>query len=1601
MPDNPYDALYELDDPNKGALKNPRVKQFLNKIGKSEGADYNTLVGGSRINDLSRHPNKVGLRTSAGPSTAFGKYQIVGTTDRSKLRKYRHLDYSPENQDLRAVELLRQTGALAALERDDEPTAIRLAGKEWASLPGSSLPGRKNYRAFQQAQRPVSSNPYDALHKQETKNPYDALYDSSQGQTPPRQTELKTSVIPRDSAIPPTDQSVPLPAKGRFAYAGPSAKWPRPPRAQRKQPEQSDPRAVLMRQFGQQRTVDESQRQNEEATRAQVEKEYRGRRGMAGSPTLTGALHAAANPVDTLTGLFRSDDENIARETQEVLRRQEALQTPEATDIRKGYGKMSAAGRAALAPMDRLTASALGIGSGLASAFGVAPNRLSDWADKRARVLEVASSAAPLKKKQDLSSLITGDEELEEIERGVPEKILTGFADLGIGLTQIVLLKKATGLPFNQLLALEAAAKNSSESTETQLSRAAEGYALGSALESVASRGANAALNAVPTAAQTGYEVSQGRMSPVDAAIQTGIPAGAGAALTRGRQPSALERGMERLPTRAQVEPDAAIAAKLRGQREIQNETQSPVETQRKAVEPAVLPVETVPARAAVDRLDAPVEPVRESVETPARFYHRDYGEVAESANQRRVGKNRVRVTAEDGSEHVIKRSAMSGAGNQRSVPIREPTAEPVREPTEVEPYLEPPARRGPIVTEPVTDTAAKKSAMAEDRAALDLPELPAPERKSWQRSLDKARPERASLLADEVLNRPRSLNDSETASLVVRAQEIKNEHAAKMREIGESADAEAITAKRNEVEALEREFDKLTRATKLSGTEKGRTLAAQKLTVNQDYDLVSLVQRAKAAKGRELTPEERTRYEQQATRITELEAQLKESQVKAEQRFLDNEIRKVSRQRQRSETKITLDSEYAQLRTDFAQARAEARNVQASGLAGLDPEGKLTKLVAQMAKNRIKAGINSTEALVSELYDTVKDHGWSRDDVLGVIRNTIHESDDVLSRWDKTRQAQLLKQQAEFERRLNERDFGTTQRAKPAYTRETLRLQKEVEEIKARYNRELYRATRGRGGMITDELAKAANVPKTLKSIGDISAVFRQGGYYALSHPVAGLAKPTRAMLQSFTDLGWRNVEAEIKSDPAFAKLRDAGVEFTGVDKADPNLTRREEGYLGGEYLAYVPVAKQIKDFSERTFVSFLDAQRLHVGKTILDGMTEAQRNDPTEVKAVAKLVNIATGRGSLGSRGNQLAPALNIAMFSPRLLASRVQLLNNMINPVTIAKMPPGARKAMIKDNVKFLAATGAILGLAKAAGATVSLDPDDAEFLKIRFGNTVYDQLTGLQQPLRYIINMGRAVNPVNIRALQSGPEMYSGKNTAEMTKQFARSKLNPALAPVIDAIAGEDFEGRKFSASREARDLITPLPAKDVYEGLKEGGIIGALKTAPTFVGIGTGSYPPAPDKPKTHAEKLARKFTRESMPDRAREEEQVDIDRQKSQLRARSRRGEDVSGDLAALGSKITERQAKAILAARSKTRLQEDASRLGIREALLVYGVANEQQRAELKELMVKKTPLVDALHPDEQVRVRAKLAEYGISAPAHRPSRPSRESRPSRTSAP
>lgn len=204
----------------------------------------------------------------------------------------------------------------------------------------------------------------------------------------------------------------------------------------------------------------------------------------------------------------------------------------------------------------------------------------------------------------------------------------------------------------------------------------------------------------------------------------------------------------------------------------------------------------------------------------------------------------------------------------------------------------------------------------------MGLDTLNSPDRRGWQETLDTAHsdkiPERAMRIAAEVNASPRALSDVETAGLVLKATSIKNEHASLMDKISKSDDAGEIATNSAEARRVEEEFDLLTRALRTSGTEKGRALASQKLTINQDYQLVSVKNRAKASKGSALSVAESAKLEQLTKDLEATNARVAELELKMKEQTASQTVRRNRAQRS-GENRISKDAELNDL---YSKAR-------------------------------------------------------------------------------------------------------------------------------------------------------------------------------------------------------------------------------------------------------------------------------------------------------------------------------------------------------------------------------------------------------------------------------------------------------------------------------------------------------------------------------------------------------------------------------------------------------------------------------------------------------------------------------------------------------
>ncbi|ROR25171.1 muramidase (phage lysozyme) [Comamonas sp. BIGb0124] len=112
---------------------------------------YKLLVGSLpgkllTFNDYSRHPNQlISLPKLGIKSSAAGRYQFLSSTWRQIVKVYGFKGrFIPEAQDLAAIKLLKECGALPLIQAGKISDAIRKAAPIWASLPGAGYGQREH-----------------------------------------------------------------------------------------------------------------------------------------------------------------------------------------------------------------------------------------------------------------------------------------------------------------------------------------------------------------------------------------------------------------------------------------------------------------------------------------------------------------------------------------------------------------------------------------------------------------------------------------------------------------------------------------------------------------------------------------------------------------------------------------------------------------------------------------------------------------------------------------------------------------------------------------------------------------------------------------------------------------------------------------------------------------------------------------------------------------------------------------------------------------------------------------------------------------------------------------------------------------------------------------------------------------------------------------------------------------------------------------------------------------------------------------------------------------------------------------------------------------
>ena len=340
------------------------------------------------------------------------------------------------------------------------------------------------------------------------------------------------------------------------------------------------------------------------------------------------------------------------------------------------------------------------------------------------------------------------------------------------------------------------------------------------------------------------------------------------------------------------------------------------------------------------------------------------------------------------------------------------------------------------------------------------------------------------------------------------------------------------------------------------------------------------------------------------------------------------------------------------------------------------------------------------------------------------------------------------------------------------------------------------------------------ANIPRSLMSSFDLSAPFRQG-IFLISKPKQFFPAFGKMFRYFGSEKAFTELQNEISARPTYELMKDNKLALTETSRF---LNSGEERFMSN-WAEKIPVLGIGVRASGRAYSGFLNKLRADVFDDLFNRAKDLglkPKDNPVLTKDLANFVNNATGRGSIGSL-ERSAVALNSFFFSPRLIASRL----NLLNPVYYVKLEPFVRKEALKTLFSTSGTLLSILGLAKMGGAKVEDDPRNADFAKIKIGNTRVDPMGGFQQYIRLASQLisGKIISSTTGKVMTLG-EGYRPLTRVDILGRAVEYKEAPVFSFATSLLRGKDVFGEKFDVKSEIGKRFVPMVAQDIYELSKD-------------------------------------------------------------------------------------------------------------------------------------------------------------------------------------
>lgn len=377
----------------------------------------------------------------------------------------------------------------------------------------------------------------------------------------------------------------------------------------------------------------------------------------------------------------------------------------------------------------------------------------------------------------------------------------------------------------------------------------------------------------------------------------------------------------------------------------------------------------------------------------------------------------------------------------------------------------------------------------------------------------------------------------------------------------------------------------------------------------------------------------------------------------------------------------------------------------------------------------------------------------------------------------------------------------------------------------------------------------EAQAIPRSMMSSID-APLGRQGVYFLLTHPIEASKSAIPATLQGYGSI---HVQDFVRAEQDLARHPDYDLALkSGLDLSTPSGSG--DPALQAEEQFQSPLASKIFPhvrLSEQGYVLGMNAERLAMFSRLADvGRADGYtpKDNPEFFEEVANFVNDGTGRGHLPDAIKRASALTNFFFFSTRLNISRIQLLNDLFNPVKYLRDDPVMRKVRVGEVLRLAAALGTIYLLAKAMGIGTEFDPEDPDAFLLRIRNTRYDITGGEAGTIRFLYRF-----LASIYKTSTSEDLQQFERPEAIAGKFLRYKLAPFPSGVYDAVTHKDAVGQpanllKFKSTKQVLQenivakRLMPILTGNFIDAVSEEGWIGLPMALPAVGGFGVSSYP---------------------------------------------------------------------------------------------------------------------------------------------------------------